>query len=119
MALTNLSVPSISISFAIADEPRPEPFSPFDVQTTSPTGHHDGYLLSPTPLVSPRLHKQSSPLRPVHTSPTANGLDQSRFEALLASTRERNANAKKEPDLRKELALKAHKCKQCTLPSVL
>ena len=115
MALTNLSVPSISISFAIADEPRPEPFSPFDVQTT-PAGHHDGYLLSPTPLVSPRFHRQSSPLRPSHAVPTANGLDHSRFEALLASTRERNANPKKELDLRKELALKAHKCKQRTHP---
>jgi hypothetical protein len=112
MALTNLSVPSISISFAIADEPRPEPFSPFDVQTTSPASHHDSYLLSPPPLVSPRFPRQSSPLRPAYKLPAANGLDQSRFEALLASTRERNANTKKEPDLRKELALKAHKCKQ-------
>jgi hypothetical protein len=112
MALTNLSVPSISISFAIADEPRPEPFSPFDVQTTSPAGHDDGYLLSPPPLVSPRFHRQSSPLRPARALPGGNGLDRSSFEALLASMRERNANAKKEPDLRKELALKAHKCKQ-------
>jgi hypothetical protein len=112
MALTNLSVPSISISFAIADEPRPEPFSPFDVQTTSPPGHHDSYLLSAPPVLSPRFLSQSSPLRPPQTLPAANGLDHSSFEALLASTRERNAIAKKEPDLRKELALKAHKCKQ-------
>jgi hypothetical protein len=44
--------------------------------------------------------------------PAGKGLDRSSFEALLASTRERNANAKKAPDLRKELALKAHKSKQ-------
>jgi len=114
MALTNLSVPSISISFAIADDPRPEPFSPFDAQTTPVAYHHDSYrpsLLSP-PVVSPRFHRQSSPLRPAHTLPVGKGLDHSSFEALLASTRERNASAKKEPNLRKELALKAHKCKQ-------
>jgi len=114
MAPTNLSVPSISISFAIADDPRPEPFSPFDLQTTSPVTQHDCYrpsLLSPPPVVSPRFHRQSSPLRPAHTLPAGKGLDDSSFEALLASTRER-ANTKKEPDLRKELALKAHKSKQ-------
>ena len=117
MALTNLSVPSISISFAISDDPRPEPFSPFDVQTTSPASQHDCYrpsLLSPPPVVSPRFHRQSSPLRPAHTLPAGKGLDDSSFEALLASTRER-ANAKKEPDLRKELAMKVHKSRQSTL----
>ena len=116
MALTNLSVPSISISFAVADDPRPEPFSPFDVQPTSPITQHDCYrpsLLSPPPVVSPRFHRQSSPLRPAHTMPAGKGLDDSSFEALLASTRER-ANAKKEPDLRKELALKVHKSRQST-----
>jgi hypothetical protein len=45
--------------------------------------------------------------------PAGKGLDDNSFEALLASMRER-ANAKKEPDLRKELALKAHKSRQST-----
>ncbi|SRR6266702_3535093 len=118
MALTNLSVPSISISFAIADEPTPEPFSPFDAQATFPASQPDSYrpsLLSPPPVVSPRFHRQPSPLRPAHTLPAGKGLDRNSFEALLASTKERNANAKKEPNLRKELALKAHKSKQSTL----
>lgn len=117
MALTNLTVPSISISFAIADDPVPEPFSPFDAQTTSPASQPDSYrpsLLSPIPVVSPRFHRQPSPLRPAHTLPAGKGLDHSCFEALLASTRERNATTKKAPDLRKELALKAHKSKQST-----
>jgi len=116
MALTNLSVPSISISFAIADgPPPPEPFSPFNAQTTSPASQPDSYrpsLLSPHPVVSPRFRRQPSPLRPADTLPAGKGLDRSSFEALLASTRERNADAKKAPDLRKELALKAHKSKQ-------
>jgi len=115
MVLTNLSVPSISISFAIADDPLPEPFSPFVAQTTSPASQPDSYrpsLLSPHPVGSPRFHRQPSPLRPAHTLPVGKGLDRSSFEALLASTREKNASAKKAPDLRKELALKVHKSKQ-------
>ncbi|KAI9445075.1 hypothetical protein H4582DRAFT_881363 [Lactarius indigo] len=115
MALTNLSVPSISISLAIADDPAPEPFSPFDAQTAFPVCSPDSYrpsLLSPPPVVSPRFHRQPSPLGPAHTLPPGKGLDRSSFEALLASTKERNANGKREPNLRKELALKAHKSKQ-------
>ncbi|KAH9004319.1 hypothetical protein EDB86DRAFT_3209583 [Lactarius hatsudake] len=115
MALTNLSVPSISISLAIADDPAPEPFSPFDAQTTFPECPPDSYrpsLLSPPPVVSPRFHRQPSPLGPAHTLPAGKGLDRSSFETLLASTKERNAYAKRAPNLRKELALKAHKSKQ-------
>ncbi|KAH8997573.1 hypothetical protein EDB92DRAFT_2112263 [Lactarius akahatsu] len=116
MALTNLSVPSISISLAIADDPAPEPFSPFDAQTTFPVcPPDDSYrpsLLSPPPVVSPRFHRQPSPLGPAHTLPAGKGLDRSSFETLLASTKERNAYAKRAPNLRKELALKAHKSKQ-------
>jgi hypothetical protein len=118
MALSDLSIPSISISFALPDDPPVEPFSPFDLQPPSPPTQEDGYrpsLLSPPPVVSPRFCRQPSPLRPPDTLPVAKGLDRGRFEALLASTRERNANAKKEPDLRKELAMKAHKSKQSTL----
>ncbi|KAH9175485.1 hypothetical protein EDB89DRAFT_1947306 [Lactarius sanguifluus] len=107
MALINLSVPSISISLAIADDPTPEPFSPFDAQTTFPVCPPDSYrpsLLSPPPV--------PSPLGPAHTLPAGKGLDRSSFETLLASTKERNAYGKRAPDLRKELALKSHKSKQ-------
>jgi hypothetical protein len=114
MPLADLSIPSISISLALPDDPPVEPFSPFDSQPPSPLRQEDSYrpsLLSP-PVISPRFHRQPSPLRPADTLPAGKGLDRSHFEALLASTRERNASAKKEPDLRKELALKAHKSKQ-------
>lgn len=111
MALTNLSIPSISISLA----EDPPVHSPFDSQPPSPPSQEDDYrssYLSPPPIISPRFHRQPSPLRPLNA--TGKGLDSGRFEALLASTRERNACPKKEPDLRKELAMKAHKSKQST-----
>lgn len=113
------AVPQISISPAPPSGPLFEPFSPFDSQPSSPAVFQDSYrpaLLSPPPTISPRLVRQSSPLRPVDVN--AKGLDSDRFEALLASTRERNAasGGKKALDLRKEIALKAHKSKQsmCT-----
>ena len=120
MTLPDLSLPSISISLALPEDPPVEPFSPFDLQPPSPTSQEDGYRpshLSPPPVISPRFCRQPSPLRPADTLPPGKGLDRSRFEALLASTRERNASLKKVPDLRKELAMKAHKSKQSTLPS--
>ncbi|KAI0274775.1 hypothetical protein BC834DRAFT_965260 [Gloeopeniophorella convolvens] len=115
MALVNSPIPSISISPAPLDEPLVEPFSPFDAQTPLSANQGDSYrpsLLSPPPVISPRFHRQPSPLRPADTLPTGQGLDRSQFEALLASTKERNASSKKSPDLRKEIALKAHKSKQ-------
>ena len=118
MALANLSVPSISISLAVADDPPPEPFSPFDAQASQPDSYRPS-LLSPIPVVSPRFHRQPSPLRPAHMFPAGKGLESSSFEALLASTRERNASAKRAPDLRKELALKTHKSKQSTLHEIM
>ncbi|KAG5639380.1 hypothetical protein H0H81_003524 [Sphagnurus paluster] len=60
-----------------------------------------------------RFKKPLSPLRPADTQP-AKGLERQRFEALLLASRERNAalGSKKAGDLRKEIALKAHKTKQ-------
>ena len=113
MALPNLSIPSISIS--LADDPPIHLHSPLDVQPSSPSSQEDEYrssFLSPPPVFSPRFHRQPSPLRPTETSSTEKGLDPARFEALLASTKEKNAGTKKVPNLRKELAMKAHKSKQ-------
>jgi hypothetical protein len=116
MALTNLSIPSISIS--LADDPPIHLPSPLDAQPPSPS-QEDEYrssFLSPPPVFSPRFHRQPSPLRPTDTLSTGKGLDSARFEALLASSRERSAGTKKESNLRKELAMKAHKSKQSELP---
>lgn len=117
MAHSGLSVPSISISLAPVDDPPVEPFSPFDIKTPSSATQEDSYrssLLSPPPVISPRFPRQPSPLRPADTLLAGKGLDHGQFEALLASSRERNASARKEPNLRKELAMKAHKSKQST-----
>ncbi|KAI0307931.1 hypothetical protein B0F90DRAFT_93776 [Multifurca ochricompacta] len=115
MALKDQSVPSISISLALNKDLPIERFSPFvDKQPLSPTNQEESYRpsLSLSPAISSRFHRQPSPLRPADAFPSGKGLDRGRFEALLASTKERNAILKKEPDLRKELALKAHKSKQ-------
>ncbi|EPQ60888.1 hypothetical protein GLOTRDRAFT_113401 [Gloeophyllum trabeum ATCC 11539] len=109
-------VPEIHISFAPPDEPRKEPYSPFASLSPLTQDDDDGYrptLLSPPCTASPKVHRQLSPLRPAD-APVGKGLDRDRFEALLRSSRERNTavGAKKSLDLRKEIALKAHKSKQ-------
>jgi hypothetical protein len=57
---------------------------------------------------------QLSPLRPPDSPVKATGLERERFEAMLKASKERSAavGAKKEADLRKEIALKTHKSKQ-------
>jgi len=116
MAYPVSPVPEIQISLASPEEPQQEPFSPF--AALSPLMHEDddGYrptLLSPPCMVTPKASRQLSPLRPAD-APAGKGLDRDRFEALLKSSRERNSpvTGKKSPDLRKEIALKAHKSKQ-------
>ena len=124
-------VPEISISLAPPEEPVPEPFSPFSpkgmVTPVTPVDD-DGFrplLLSPPPTLSPRFQRQLSPLRPVDTAAPSKGLERERFEALLKASKERNAalGGRKEIDLRKEIAIKAHKSKQgtsiCTVRSVV
>jgi hypothetical protein len=76
----------------------------------------EGYRLkhlAPSPQ-SPGFARQLSPLRPADAPVTGKGLERERFEALLKTSRERNAalGNKKAVDLRKEIALKAHKTKQ-------
>ncbi|KAF9499847.1 hypothetical protein BDN71DRAFT_1441457 [Pleurotus eryngii] len=105
-------LPQISISPAPPLEPEAEPYSPF-AKSSFAVNDSDGFRpshLTPPPTGSPRFVHQSSPLRPAD-APQNKGLDTNRFEALLQATRERN-QAKKESDLRKEVALKAHKHKQ-------
>ncbi len=119
MALPNLSIPSISIS--LADDPPVHLHSPLDAQPPFLPTQEDEYrssFLSPPPVFSPRFHRQPSPLRPTETPSAGKGLDQACFEALLASTREKNVATKKGPNMRKELAMKAHKSKQSELLSL-
>ncbi|THH32012.1 hypothetical protein EUX98_g2183 [Antrodiella citrinella] len=111
-----VALPEISISPAPPSELPQEPYSPFadshphnlkEPDSPRPT------LLSPPPTATPHLHRQLSPLRPEDV-PAGRGIERERFEALLRASRERNAavGAKRSPDLRKEIAVKAHRSKQ-------
>jgi len=110
------SIPHIYISLAPPEEPQVEPYSPFP-STTVPANDEDAYRhthLTP-PLSSTRFGRSLSPLRPLDAvTPAAQGLERERFDLLLKASRERFAavGAKKTQDLRKEIALKAHKTKQ-------
>ena len=74
-------------------------------------------------LLTPPVQSWSlSPLRPLSERkpiPTGQGLKDDQFQALLRASKERSAAAaSKKHDLRKEVALKAHKNKQRTFLSV-
>lgn len=115
MDCLSFQVPQIAISYASPiSPPSAEPFSPFSGSQLLAVECQDSYrpsLLSPPPMHPPKI---SSPLRPVDSNAMKKGIDQSRFQALLAATKERNATntGKKSADLRKEIALKTHKSKQ-------
>ncbi|KAH7101290.1 hypothetical protein BKA62DRAFT_830334 [Auriculariales sp. MPI-PUGE-AT-0066] len=125
-------IPSISISFAPAEDLPAEPYSPFnsisfgvDRNLDSPRAMH----LAPPMTGSTR---QPSPLSGARKTPAngGKGLDRARFESLLRSTRERAQNQQQQQqqqqqqarvlpalvggalDLRKQAALKAHSSKQ-------
>jgi hypothetical protein len=111
------SIPEISISPAPPEAIPEDPYSPFspasfvipDVDDESFRPHH----LTPPPT-SPRFPRQLSPFRPPDSPVVSSGLKRERFEALLRASKERSAavGTKKAADLRKEIALKAHKSKQ-------
>jgi len=107
-------VPFIAISLAPTVEPSREPFSATSPTTPPLQALDRGFkqaLLSP--LRSPCSPRQSSPLRPAESPVSGHGLEHDRFDALLKASKERNAaGGKRSPDLRKEIALKAHKSKQ-------
>ncbi|KDQ63830.1 hypothetical protein JAAARDRAFT_189360 [Jaapia argillacea MUCL 33604] len=110
-------VPEIFISFAPPEVPAEEPYSPFAILNPVATREEESYrptLLSPPPVAAPKFHRQLSPLRPADAPVASKGLERERFEAMLKASKERNSavGAKKALDLRKEIALKAHKSKQ-------
>ncbi|TFK76911.1 hypothetical protein BDN72DRAFT_866746 [Pluteus cervinus] len=109
-----MHIPSIEISPASPPETVEEPYSPFSTCTTPTCVDEDGFRpLHLTPPPSAKSPRQLSPLRPLETL-AGKGLERDRFEALLQAQRERNAalGSKRSTDLRKEIALKAHKNKQ-------
>jgi hypothetical protein len=122
VAFARSPLPSIHVSLApYQSPPAEEPKSPFQcLSPISPAEEDEGprsALLTPPPVLSPGRPSPLSPLRPSDAPVTGTGLERERFEALLKTSRERNAMiggpARKAQDLRKEIALKAHKSKQC------
>lgn len=113
-------VPIIEISLAPPEEPQPEPYSPFTPMNSgfpSAAGrdadvNDDAYrpaLLTPPPLQSWSLSQR----RPLSVQPKNKGLRDEEFQALLRASRERGVTASaRKQDLRKEVALKAHKTRQ-------
>jgi hypothetical protein len=114
------SIPQISISAAPPPFFPEEPSSPFSLASfiIQDSGNGDEfrsqYLTAPATLGYPRFPRQLSPLRPPEYPVTATGLQRERFEAMLKASKDRSVavGAKKDADLRKEIALKAHKNKQ-------
>ena len=112
-------IPQISISPPPPQELLVEPYSPFSAASFLTSSLDDGFRprhLTPPPTHT-KFNQQLSPLRPSEVAHTAKGLGRERFEALLKASKERNAalGGKKDVDLRKEIALKAHKNKQGVL----
>ena len=117
--LPSMAVPEICISLAPpSEEILTEPFSPFDGVHIVVQENADDFrpaLLSPPPSMS-MTPKHLSPLSPPEAPVKGQGLERERFEQLLKTSRERSAalGNKRSPDLRKELAVKTYKSKQCT-----
>ena len=74
----------------------------------------DDDMYRPTLLTPPVQSWALSPLRPLsERRPKGQGLKDEEFQVLLRSSKERSAvAASKKTDLRKEVALRAHKNKQ-------
>ncbi|KAF7982036.1 hypothetical protein HWV62_30298 [Athelia sp. TMB] len=113
----NAPIPQISISLAPPEEIPEEPRSPFSPSSWAVLPESDENFrpqhLSPMSAGSPSFPKVLSPLRPDDAPVRGAGLERQRFEALLKASRERSSatGARKAADLRKEIALKAHKSK--------
>jgi len=113
-----MAVPEIYISLAPpSEENLTEPFSPFDgvhIVTQEDADDFRPALLSPPPSMA-MTPKHLSPLSPPEAPVKGQGLERERFEQLLKTSRERSAalGNKRSPDLRKELAVKTYKTKQC------
>jgi len=113
-------IPEICISPAPYEEPIEEPKSPFacmsPIRVSAEEDEYRSVLLTPPPIHSLGRPSPLSPLRPADTLIKGQGLERERFEALLRASRERNSaigGHRKTHDLRKEVALKVHKTKQC------
>ncbi|TFK30629.1 hypothetical protein FA15DRAFT_580238 [Coprinopsis marcescibilis] len=112
-----MSVPQISVSLAPPEVTPAEPYSPFANTSFKVPQSDDAFR--PTHLTPPPVHARGfrtkgstykSPDEPAKQ--IGKGLDRARFEALLNASKEKPTVTKKPADLRKEVAVKAHKNRQ-------
>ena len=113
-------VPVIEISFAPEEVPIPEPYSPFSPMKGSfGIQQDDGDCYRPSLLSPPIQGFQLSPLRPLSSGQNrpqehGKGLGSEQFQHLLRMSKEKSSvMIAKKQDLRREVALKAHKNRQC------
>lgn len=114
-------LPTIEISFAPPEDPKPEPFSPFTPANGFFQDIHNGCdqddryrpsLLTPPPMRMPTPNPLDS--FAMKKQGQGRGIGAEEFAALLRASKERTVSvAKRSQDLRKEVTLKAHKTKQC------
>jgi len=113
-----LVIPQISISLAPPEEQSTEPYSPFSKSAFLLPQHDEDFR--PVHLTPPPIHARFArkTLVAAGDSPsdewnkaTGRGLEPARFAALLKASQQSVA-AKRDVDLRKEVALKAHRHKQ-------
>jgi len=113
-------IPSISISFSPHQLPPVESKSPLtqplleEPDSPRPLHLQPPSVMSPNQVLRTDRHGHLSPLSPPPPH-GGKGLERARFDAMLKASKERSAmvGAKKPVDLRKEIALKAQKVKQC------
>lgn len=118
------AIPEISISLAPPMELPEEPFSPF-AKTALNIQQQDEDSFRPLHLTPPPIHskfiKPCTTGSPASGSPspdtdngktTGAGLDRARFEALLNTSSKPLPGVKRSADLRREVALKAHRNRQ-------
>jgi len=116
--LATSPIPQISVSLAPPELTSTEPYSPFANTSFNFGQNEDSFR--PTHLSPPLVHTRSAKLgsfrikspEEIPDKQTGKGLDRSRFEALLNHSKESPVIAKKSADLRKEVAVKAHKNRQ-------
>ncbi|KZV93494.1 hypothetical protein EXIGLDRAFT_691574 [Exidia glandulosa HHB12029] len=114
-------IPSIHISLAPPEDIPNEPYSPFNsISFPESAGNDDddgepfsprSARLLPPPVGSPLARNSPTRPSPLGRGEGGKGLDAARFQSLLQSSRERTAPTSGVPDLRKQVALKAHKSK--------
>lgn len=106
-------VPIIEISLAPVEEPEPEPYSPFSPLNAAFGLSDDMDSYRPSLLSPPVQGIHFAPLKRLNAPVKRQGMNNEQFQQLLRASKEKSTTlGTKKQDLRKEVALKAHRSKQ-------